>query len=658
MDDDDDVDHDTGTTNDTTMTHPTTTVVVQLLVYGHLLRGLILLGRHRDIETIFTKIAIQPLLQQYITIRSLDQGGTRGECKNLNHVLQHVLTEISTRYQPLLSYTEHILTIRPVSTTATTGSTTQTTPTLDIDLITMGIWVPLLQSFLNDPTLGRSIFSPGIASIVQTNYTTLVEEGLYHLAERIFESGGVPSSMVLLDRLPSSQSRESQQFYGKYSKYYTAPQQLSKEQIRIIQERIYQHPMTGEFMKRWNLPIYYQLRFGECCTRINMILEQTKLYGWSVTSDATSSEQQQQQAEADLESRYTTIRQSIGFELLLFLDLYDTITTFWQSHIFIKPLTNRFLRGTIQVIGRVLAFIKEGMDGTLLFGEETTSIDHNDSRDTNHDAADLSTLTTSPPPPIMMRKPYCWGESETDVASVMWELSLLETALQQHYVAAVCDALLKTSSRDDVEHDTVINEPSTTETKQLVTDIITEASEQIGPVIDHGWNELIVNMLTTKCSAPLGAVKGVAATYRMTNRPPPTMSSPFVMTILRPLREFDTEFQNRVPTQIGTTWKVKIVSTISDRYAVAVDDLIATVQRAEESLLKRKGGRATAAANIRSGGVNMSDGEKVKLQLFLDYQTYVRCVQEVGIDPFTIDGIVKLGSLTKEGEALRQVVPK
>jgi hypothetical protein len=224
-------------------------------------------------------------------------------------------------------------------------------------------------------------------------------------------------------------------------------------------------------------------------------------------------------------------------------------------------------------------------------------------------------------------------------------------------VTVVCDAVLKSPSSKLHNEQHNDESSSSTETKKIIQDIMTEASEQIHPVIDHGWNTLIVQMLITKCSGPLGAVKGVAATYRMTNRPPPTMSSPFVMTILRPLRELDTEFHNRVPTRIGTTWKVKVITTISDRYAVAVDDLIATVQRAEESLLKRKGGRATTT-NIRSGGIQMSDGEKVKLQLHLDYLTFIQCVQDIGIDPLTIDGIVKLGILTKEGEALRQVVPK
>ena len=643
---------------------------VPIMVVGHVMRGLLLLGRTRDLEQIFCQIVVQPRLAKHVTPRNLDQGGARGECHHLPVVIQSMVHEMATLYRPLLSVTEHMFQNtddKNNNSNDDDDDDAKTTTTVEVDLMTEGLWVPLIQTFLTDATLRRCIFSPGLARRVQTNYQTLVEETLYHWADRILG----PHAADVASTTTTSSSTALNTANGEYGQYYHPLQyQLSREQIRHVQMRINQHPVTTEFMKRWNLPIYYQLRFGECSSRINQTIEQTKCNGWSVTSQmTTNSDASSPEGGVDLESRYANIRQRIGLELLLFIDVYDAITTFWQSHVFIKPLTNRFLRGTIQVIGRILAFVKEGMDGTLLFGaeqEEKTSNDGNDNQKItddntsnihkNHDSSDLSTLLPPSPRPmtIMSRKPYCWGESVTDVAAVMWELSILETALRENYVSVVCDAL-RNSNRDG--NDAADSEASFTETTELVNDIMKEASEQISPIIEHGWNELIVNMLTAKCSGPLGAVKGVAATYRMTNRPPPTMSSPFVITILRPLREFDTEFHNRVPTQIGTTWKLTIVSTISDRYAIAVDDLIATVQRAEESLLKRKGGRATAAS-VRSGGVTMTDGEKVKLQLFLDYQTYVRCVQEVGIDPLTINGVVKLGALTKEGETLQQVLPK
>jgi hypothetical protein len=50
----------------------------------------------------------------------------------------------------------------------------------------------------------------------------------------------------------------------------------------------------------------------------------------------------------------------------------------------------------------------------------------------------------------------------------------------------------------------------------------------------------------------------------------------------------------------------------------------------------------------------MSDGEKVKLQLYLDCLTFSQSVLEVGVDPATVIGLSKLRDLTAEGEQLRQ----
>ena len=220
------------------------------------------------------------------------------------------------------------------------------------------------------------------------------------------------------------------------------------------------------------------------------------------------------------------------------------------------------------------------------------------------------------------------------MAAVAWELTLLDSAIRHDYANVVCEALSAESRSDEVQ----------AEIKSLVMDVLKDACDQIHPIIDKAWNQVVVHLLTEKCSAPLAAVKGVAATYRMTNRPPPKQASPFVGTILRPLKEFDQEFANRTPDRIGSQWKHQIIVTVADRYAAAVADLIATVQRTEVALKNRKARRAAA------GG--MSDGEKVKLQLFLDYRSFADSVRGVGVEPASVMGLSKLGTLTAEGAAL------
>lgn len=182
------------------------------------------------------------------------------------------------------------------------------------------------------------------------------------------------------------------------------------------------------------------------------------------------------------------------------------------------------------------------------------------------------------------------------------------------------------------------------ELRKLVSETLIEASQEIEPLIEESWNEIIVNILIKSCCGPLSAVKGVAATYRMTNRPPPTQASPYVSMILRSLKEFDDNFSSRTPPQVGYGWKDKIVSIVSDRYSAAVEELLETVKRTEAALQNRRARRAA------TGG--MSDGEKVKLQLYLDYKEFASSVSGIGVDITNINGLKKLGDLTVAAEAL------
>jgi hypothetical protein len=121
-------------------------------------------------------------------------------------------------------------------------------------------------------------------------------------------------------------------------------------------------------------------------------------------------------------------------------------------------------------------------------------------------------------------------------------------------------------------------------------------------------------------------------------------ASPFVSTILRPLKEFDTSYSSRTPPQIGDEWKYNVIGKVADKYSIAVEELIATVKRTEEALKSRKTRRMMA------GG--MSDGEKVKLQLYLDHKEFRSHVEDLGVDGERVAGLVKLRDLTMEAESL------
>ncbi len=434
---------------------------------------------------------------------------------------------------------------------------------------------------------------------------------------------------TFLSELASNLLKSSSSTHSKYSenndalnelnadeialkKLYFIPE-ISKDTIYSVQSRLYEHSMTREFSKKWNLPIYYQLRFGEACTRLDEAINRVQKEGWYTDvftgTDTVAKE----------------LKEISGLELPFFLEIFDIITWLWQENVFLKPLAHRFLRGSMQLLGRLVTFVEEGVQGNIKFGVESNL-------HLPKGTDDVSESEEQKFVPAVRDNSFFWHERIDDVAAVSWDLTILETCIGSDYAKKVSDVILQGDE----------SEPS--ELISLVQDALIESAEGLCPIIQKMWNEIIVKILTLKCSTPLSAVKGVAATYRMTNRPPPTQASPYVSTILRPLKEFNNNFLNRTPPQVGFQWKRKIVASVAEKYCNAVSELTETVQRTEEALKNRKARRTSA------GG--MSDGEKVKLQLLLDQREFVGHVTELGVDAESVEYVKKLVSLTESAKSL------
>mmetsp|Transcript_24321 Transcript_24321/g.36236 ORF Transcript_24321/g.36236 Transcript_24321/m.36236 type:complete len:892 (-) Transcript_24321:125-2800(-) len=579
----------------------------ELLILGYLFRSFALLGKGSEAELIFARVAIMPIVRSKVTLGKLDEGGSRGECAGLFCLLEDLACSIKDLWGDVLSLVEEMFQLDAGVADLCSVEDNH----IEVDLVTAGVWVPIATALMTDPTIKMAIFSPGIASILQANYVAL-DTFLSELASNLLKPS--PSTQSV-----DSKFRESLNGLNtdevSLKKLYFIPE-MSMDTIHSVQSRLYDHSMTRDFSKKWNLPIYYQLRFGEACTRLDEAINRVQKEGWYADvftgTDTVAKE----------------LKETSGFELPFFLEVFDIMAWLWKENVYLKPLTHRFLRGSMQLLGRVVTFVDEGVRGNIKFGIESKQTSGNDEQNVVLPLRDAS---------------FFWHERIDDVAAVSWDLTILETSIGSDYAAKISDVILppKESPHGGAVQ---VNHLELSELKSLVQDALIESAEGVSPIIQKMWNEIIVKILTLKCSAPLSAVKGVAATYRMTNRPPPTQASPYVSTILRPLKEFNSNFLNRTPPQVGFEWKRKVVASVAEKYCSAVSELTETVQRTEEALKNRKARRTSA------GG--MSDGEKVKLQLLLDQREFVGHVTDVGVEAESIEYVKKLISLTESAKSL------
>jgi hypothetical protein len=166
-----------------------------------------------------------------------------------------------------------------------------------------------------------------------------------------------------------------------------------------------------------------------------------------------------------------------------------------------------------------------------------------------------------------------------------------------------------------------------------------------------------------RCAVALGQLKGVTATFRMTNKPMPTKPSHFANGVVEPLRRFAESGAVReasAPTRRALVDAA--VAGVCAAYEKAAADLTVSVRKTEASLIRlkdRKGEKEKVSAAATSATASTApgtrggptDAEKICRQVRLDAEAFGRAVARLGFDPEKSDAFAKLWEVCGEGDA-------
>ncbi|KAI8467408.1 MAG: hypothetical protein J3K34DRAFT_481362 [Monoraphidium minutum] len=148
---------------------------------------------------------------------------------------------------------------------------------------------------------------------------------------------------------------------------------------------------------------------------------------------------------------------------------------------------------------------------------------------------------------------------------------------------------------------------------------------------------VVAEEVAERCSAVVRQLKGITATYRMTSKGPPTRHSHYVSGVLAPLRQaLDAPgAPARLPPPLRLALAAAVFDSVNGRYAQLAEELLASVRKTESSLKRLKKGRGPdgGAPPGEPGAAEMSDSEKICLQLFLDAQEHGRQAERFGLAP-------------------------
>ncbi|RHN70505.1 putative COG complex component, COG2 [Medicago truncatula] len=110
----------------------------------------------------------------------------------------------------------------------------------------------------------------------------------------------------------------------------------------------------------------------------------------------------------------------------------------------------------------------------------------------------------------------------------------------------------------------------------------------------------VVESLVEKSVEDLRQMKGIAATYMMTNKPLPVGHSPYVAGVLRPLKAFlGGEKISYLASETKNEILLYAATEITDRYYELAADLVIVSRRKEYSLQKIRQSAETSRGKFR-----------------------------------------------------------
>lgn len=326
-------------------------------------------------------------------------------------------------------------------------------------------------------------------------------------------------------------------------------------------------PVYNDFVKQWNLGAYFTLRFQEIASALDSAL---------VTASISPLKDSHPQQDGVLG---LTLNQSVV--------LLECLNRCWQDGVYIAAIADKFLRLTLQLLSRYSTWLSTGL---------STRKRGSTSSNTGGEWA----LVATPEDFIFMRRDVDLLVKEINGPYLEHVISLL-VSCPNEVLALVKQSVLHTS------HALLDSVP-------IIMDVMIEA-------------------VVEKSVEVLRQLKGITATYRMTNKPLPVRHSPYVSGVLQPLKAFlEGERAIYLTEKTRNELLQSAAERITTRYNELAWELVTVARRTESSLQRiRQGAQRRGGAGTDSSDVNISDTDKICMQLFLDVQEYGRRLAALGI---------------------------
>ncbi|XP_029541112.1 conserved oligomeric Golgi complex subunit 2 isoform X2 [Oncorhynchus nerka] len=358
--------------------------------------------------------------------------------------------------------------------------------------------------------------------------------------------------------------------------------------------RLRAHTSYQSFHNKWNLPVYFQLRYKE----IAACLENAIADGLEAAPAGSC------------------------YHLLVSQVLWNSLVRCWAEKVYLPPLSHRFWKLTLQLISRYSKFLTE-----MLTKSPSTEVSKDPVRPLPSSASSTSSRT-----------------SQDDGGSESGSPATLSTK-QLVFIASDVDKLqdqIPELSKMIMQKLEVIGYKNVV----IVGEALEDSKASLSGCIPT-LNSKMTQHLTERCFRFLKSASEVPRLYRRTNKEVPFRASAYMDNALRPLHQLLSDSKDMVKPSIAQDWLRVALNDCTQRYFETISDVLSSVKKMEESLKRLKQARKTATTNTIGTTGGPTDDSKIRLQLALDVEYLGEQIQKMGLQPADITMFSTLNDLVQ-----------
>ncbi|KAM9808571.1 conserved oligomeric Golgi complex subunit 2 [Syngnathus typhle] len=393
-------------------------------------------------------------------------------------------------------------------------------------------------------------------------------------------------------------------FYQRYSASAEFVRRFERQcSSQASVRRLRAHPTYIAFHNKWNLPVYFQLRYRE----IAGSLENAIGDGLEVAPAGST------------------------YHLQASASLWSCLVRCWADKVYLPPLAHRFWKLTLQLYSRYGTFLNE--------------------------------VLTKTAPPEGSKEPS--RPLPSSASSTSSRTSVEETGSESGSPASLSTKQLVRIAADVQKLQERLPEVSEMVRRRLEAIgftnfvIVEEALADSNACLSSSIPALSTRMtqhLSERSCRFLKSASEVPRLYRRTNKEAPVRASAYMDNALQPLHQLLSDSTGLVDAATARRWLTVTLSECTQRYYETISEVLSSVRKMEESLKRLKQARkgAAAATSASAAGTNggPSDDTKIRLQLALDVEYLREQIEQMGVEPADVAMLASLMELVKEAREL------